>query len=137
MPDEPRYLLLKRGLYYRPNNQGYTGIKENAGRYTKAEGDALADCGVTAVHEDDADEFSAACYHDVARAHLEAKLAQVKADRDKYRDALKAIKQAVADGRVCDDVAWFSKIETLYDYIDGVLSPPAALGDLFAGQVTA
>ena len=32
--DEPRYLLVKRSLYYRPNSKGYTGIKDEAGRYT-------------------------------------------------------------------------------------------------------
>lgn len=30
---DDRYLLVKRGLYYRPDNRGYTGIKEYAGRY--------------------------------------------------------------------------------------------------------
>lgn len=27
-----------------------------------------------------------------------------------------AIRQATLDGKVCDDVAWFSNIETLHDY---------------------
>ncbi len=40
----------------------------------------------------------------------------------RLRDAIAAIKQATIDGRVCDDVAWFSSIETLHDYCDGVLS---------------
>lgn len=106
MSDEPRYLLLKRGLYYRPNNQGYTGIKENAGRYTQAEGDALADCGVTAIHEDEADQFSAACYHDVARAHLKAKLAQAKAEIDRLNGALDEAMRTARDlipGKLCGE----------------------------------
>jgi hypothetical protein len=28
------YLIEKRGLYYRPNAQGYTGLKSEAGRYS-------------------------------------------------------------------------------------------------------
>lgn len=41
------YLLVKRGLYYRPNNAGYTTLKADAGRYSKA--DERPECGVTAV----------------------------------------------------------------------------------------
>jgi len=61
---ERRFLLVKRGLYYRPGNCGYTGIKENAGRYLAS--DACPDSGVIAVHEDDAPIFSEACFADLA-----------------------------------------------------------------------
>jgi hypothetical protein len=39
----------------------------------------------------------------------------------RFEDALRAIKQATIDGAVCDDVAWFSKIETLHDFCDRIL----------------
>jgi len=29
-----QYLIIKRGFYYRPNSQGYTSSKAEAGRYT-------------------------------------------------------------------------------------------------------
>lgn len=57
------YLLEKRGLYYRPDNAGYTGIKEHAGRYLAADAEGLSN--VTAIHEDQAPEYSKGCWHDV------------------------------------------------------------------------
>jgi hypothetical protein len=65
---KPEYLLLKRGLYYRPNNVGYTGIRDEAGRYE--ESDAMPEAGVTAIHERDAPEFSDACWDDIKVRHL-------------------------------------------------------------------
>lgn len=127
---ESRYLLVKRGLFYGPNNQGYTGVKERAGRYP--ESDARPADGVTAIHEDEAPMFAPACWHEVKAEYLLGKIEEVQSERDKYKAALRAIQFAVEDGRVCDDVAWFSKIETLYDYIDGVLSPDPVIADLFA-----
>lgn len=41
---------------------------------------------------------------------------------ERLRAGLEAIKKATVDGRVCDDVAWFDGITTLYDYIDQVLN---------------
>lgn len=32
-----QYLLMKRGLYWRPDGMGYTGAKISAGRYSAAE----------------------------------------------------------------------------------------------------
>lgn len=72
------YLLVKRGLYYRPGNQGYTGIKEYAGRYPAS--DASPDDGVTAIHEDEAPEYSQACYHDLAAQHAAGKAAALEAE---------------------------------------------------------
>ena len=37
MEGEPVYFIRKYGLYYRPNAQGYTSNKDEAGRYTLAE----------------------------------------------------------------------------------------------------
>ncbi len=50
------YLLTKAGLYYRPNNRGYTGIKLEAGLYRKAE--ECRESGVIAVHRDEAPDYS-------------------------------------------------------------------------------
>jgi hypothetical protein len=73
----PRYLLLKRGLYYRPDNCGYTGIKEYAGRYE--ESDASPEDGITAIHEDEAPEYTAACFEDLKLKHVSDKLAAANA----------------------------------------------------------
>lgn len=40
---EPKYLLLKRGLYWRPNSCGYTGVKCAAGRYSLDEASDLSE----------------------------------------------------------------------------------------------
>lgn len=41
----------------------------------------------------------------------------------RLRAALEAIQQATLTGKVCDDVAWFSDIETLHDFCDATLNP--------------
>ena len=75
--DDPRYLLVKRGLYYRPDNCGYTGIKEHAGRYREV--DALGLDGVMAIHEDEAPDYSSACFEDLKEAHLKSRIAALEA----------------------------------------------------------
>lgn len=71
------WLLVKRGLYYRPNNCGYTGIRDHAGLYSEDEarssvGDGAS--GVKMIRLADAPEFSEACFQDLALAHLKKKL---------------------------------------------------------------
>lgn len=36
--------------------------------------------------------------------------------------AIEAIRQATLEGKVCDDVAWFSDIETLHDFCASTLA---------------
>lgn len=57
------FLLMKRGLYYRPDNAGYTGIKSQAGRYPESR--AMPEAGITAIHEDEAPEYSECCAWDI------------------------------------------------------------------------
>ncbi len=73
-----RYLIVKRGLYFRPNNCGYTGCKSKAGRYPASR--ASADCGETAIHEDDAPEFSPACWPETKLAERDARIAALEAE---------------------------------------------------------
>ena len=42
---------------------------------------------------------------------------------ERLRNAVAQIKQATLDGEVCDDVAWFSDIETLHDFCESTLNP--------------
>jgi hypothetical protein len=70
------FLIIKHGLYYRPEGEGYTGIKDHAGRFTA---DEVAEWfpnrvsedqdGQSFVHEDDADDYSPQCYWDVKIRH--------------------------------------------------------------------
>ncbi|BBB13615.1 hypothetical protein [Sphingopyxis sp. FD7] len=76
MAEAHSYLLVKRGLYYRPNNSGYTGFKERAGRYPESDADEAS--GVTAVHEDEADEIAPKCFDDLARDYLNEKLSTLR-----------------------------------------------------------
>lgn len=74
----PHFLLVKRGLYYRPNNCGYTGIKSEAGRYLESEASPLS--GVTAIHEDEAPAYSPACCDDVAMNDFTRRVKQATDD---------------------------------------------------------
>jgi hypothetical protein len=85
---EAVFLIEKRGLYYRPNAAGYTGIKSEAGRYTFDEAvvrvgpngpDGPQD-GMGIWHEDEAPDYSSSCYWDVRVRHERDTLAaRVKA----------------------------------------------------------
>lgn len=107
------YLIVKRGLYYRPNGEGYTGIRDNAGRYTYTEARKhIYDPGeggnaVTIVPLSDAPEFTKECYDDLARDHLRQQRdilsAQVKLLRECHDEADSILRSAMAiaerDGR--------------------------------------
>ena len=81
------WVKMKRGLFYSPNDCGYTGIRDLAGRYSEEEARAETQIeGVTAMPVADAPEFSNACFADLARDHL---LRQ----RDALRDQVKALGQ--------------------------------------------
>lgn len=58
---------------------------------------------------------------DVAMAAIEAVRDYGAAEIERLRGAIRAIQQATIDGAVCDDVAWFSPIETLHDFCDVTL----------------
>lgn len=92
---EARYLLMKRGLYYRPNNCGYTGFKERAGRYLESE--ASPGCGVTAIHEDEAAEIAPNCFDDLAREYLSGKIADRATTIAELVAALEESRRAMRD----------------------------------------
>lgn len=101
------WLLMKRDLYERPGHMGYTGIRDNAGRF--AEEDAKSSVGdggygVTMIRLENAPEFTSACFDDLARDHLARK-------RD---DALAMVRDAFKAG-------WRTNATTEQpdDYLDG------------------
>lgn len=59
---EKQYLITKRGAYYKPNSQGYTIFKFDAGRYTLADAQEITHPngwtgprdGMDYIHVDDA-----------------------------------------------------------------------------------
>lgn len=79
------WVKMKRGLFYRTGNCGYTGIRDLAGRYPRDEAEAEARMeGVSAMPLAQAPEFSPACFDDLARDHQQSK---VEALRKQIRDA--------------------------------------------------
>jgi hypothetical protein len=74
--EKAEYYLLKRGLFYGPNNCGYTGIRAHAGLYPAYR--ARPDNGVTAIHMSEAPDYSPACYDDLKMSHLVARVADLE-----------------------------------------------------------
>lgn len=79
-PTEDRYLLLKRGLYWRPNSLGYTGAKVAAGRYTLEEAKSLANDGVSYVAESKAPLVSPSACPAAVAGDYEAQIARIRAE---------------------------------------------------------
>jgi len=55
--ERPVWLLMKRGLYERPDHRGYTGLRADAGRFTAEECrkiEAVSGGEVSRIHQDDA-----------------------------------------------------------------------------------
>lgn len=69
MPEE--WLLIKSGLYYRPNCRGYTGVLDEAGLYTKEFVEKyISNMGeVTTKHVSDALEFMPDTFNDTINNH--------------------------------------------------------------------
>lgn len=117
------YLIVKRGLYYRPNGEGYTGVRDNAGRYTYAEAkpheyNPGGDCNpVTIVPLSDAPEFTEQCWPDVARDHLrkqrEILAAQVKLMRECHDTAEQALRSAMS--KRWNPVPWLREMQAGLD----------------------
>ena len=83
---EECYLLVKRGLYYAPDRQGYTGVKARAGRYREVE--ALGLHGVTAIHENEAPDFSPACWEGTKISVLNDRIEALSAENERLREVL-------------------------------------------------
>lgn len=114
MSEEPKdWLVVKRDLYWMPNDCGYTGIRDNAARYTEDEarrrvGDGLS--GVSMVRLVDAPEFTNACFDDLARDHLIKKRDEaLSMARDAFKagwrtNATTEQPESYLDG--CEEVDW-------------------------------
>jgi len=60
-------------------------------------------------------------------------IAALTAERDRLRKGYRDIQFAAEDGRICDDVAWFDTITTLYDFCETMLDrQEPAMADMFA-----
>lgn len=78
-----KWLLMKRGLYWRPNSHGYTGLKSEAGRYTDEQVAIYRrndEHTVSIIEAETADEISPSCYPDIAQKHLQGLLSFAKTE---------------------------------------------------------
>ncbi len=96
---EEEHVLIKRGLYWRPEGCGYTGVLADAGRYTAWEAASTRDHDqeVKSMPASEAPEFSPACWEEMklrartkerdaaeARASAaEAEVAKLTRERDR------------------------------------------------------
>ena len=65
------WLLVKRDLYWAPGGMGYTGIRDEAGRYSYEEAQTHLNDGVEAIHISKAPEFRKSAYKDLVIKHLQ------------------------------------------------------------------
>ncbi len=79
------FLIVKRGLFYRPKGQGYTGIRDEAGRYSEESARFHAkrsEC--TIIRADEAPEFMPAAHNDLVIKHLIKQRDHWKAAADNF-----------------------------------------------------
>lgn len=120
-----KYLLLKRGLFWRPNSQGYTALKSEAGRYSEEEALSRIHDGsppTITVLEKNAPSIAPGC-KDITALHRHISALEARCER--YREALKSLVEAKALSGVRDQVAgWNGENKA-----DGPYSPhPRRLG---------
>lgn len=88
--DGDEYLIIKRGLYYRPGGKGYTGVKSEAGRFSKKEAESsLPECDylLAAI----APDYSVGCWPETRHADIvgkmESKNEALRAENERLRQA--------------------------------------------------
>jgi hypothetical protein len=74
------WLIVKRQLYFRPDCKGYTGIKDEAGRYPFefAKDYDRGECKI--IREEDGPEFMPAAYNDLVINHLTKQRDEARAE---------------------------------------------------------
>ncbi len=100
-PETEQWLVVKRNLYWRPNDCGYTGIRNHAARYTLDEAKARVgsgDHGVTMIRADLAPEFTNACFDDLARDHLTRQRDDARAEAELLRGLLRDLHRCWLSG---------------------------------------
>lgn len=87
--EKPEWLIIKQGLFYRPNSCGYTSEKALAGRYTEAEAKAKAAVEpdrIRAIHESK-----------IPDTPLSVALAEVERHRDGWQAFDRIVTKAITE----------------------------------------
>lgn len=138
------YLILKRGLYYRPDGAGYTGLKSEAGRFAlhlTMTGDTISQWpDMDPAHfilEADAPDFAPGyqpedrlCDLTIERDRLAAELSEVKRQRQSAWEALATQEEEIA--RLQAEVKQWRGVAALYG---GTLATERALADRFLSDL--
>lgn len=93
---EGSYVLIKRGLYWRPDDLGYTGLLSEAGHYTKFEAEQRANDDVTMVPLTEAPEFAPSCFDDIKVREMSRDRDRLRARAEKAEAALRPFADAAA-----------------------------------------
>ncbi len=98
---ENGWVLIKRGLYWRPNAQGYTGILAQAGLYSDEDSASRArpDEGVTRMPFREAAEVAKATFDDIAADYW-------REETMRLREALELQNEWVRGALQCKDWHW-------------------------------
>lgn len=111
MPEGGWWLLIKRDLYERPGRLGYTGIRDQAGLYTKVEAYRHAEHHGSdhVVRLEDAPEFRNAAFPDLVQAHLikqredrDAAIAMLSAEVERLKEELGHTRMCLNCGKTVD-----------------------------------
>ena len=127
--EKPKYLIKKRGVFYRPNSEGYTTSAILAGRYTLADAVAITHPnghdgprdGMIYIHEDDITDEDWIAY-----TALSAQLAEVTDEWEK-EVALRIVAEARAEAAEAK-LAKAGEFSKLADYNLTNLQPKIANG---------
>ncbi len=111
--NDAKYLIMKRGVYYRPNNAGYTGIKDEAGRYSLDEISMRfpneTDSGLSFILENEAPDYSPNCFADYKQAHMikkkDLEIQSLRSKNEDLRKFLLSICNAWIGGGVPKEIA--------------------------------
>lgn len=87
-----QYVIIKEGLYYKPNQMGYTGVLKYAGRYSEDEAKSHARIpGIFYQHEDTAPRFSANCFSDIRDREIMGDMDELEAENRRLRTRIELL----------------------------------------------
>lgn len=123
------WVLIKRGLYWRPDAQGYTGLKSEAGAYSDEYASAYAEHGegTTKMKWADAPLLSPSCSDESARKYYVATITDLSQKLERTAHTLMVVQCAIdEDTTALNDCLWiperFGPNESVLDFVGSALS---------------